>query len=195
MPSREPAAPERDVLPAAAAERLLDRASRLDAAREDAVSVAHLRAAATEAGIAPAAFDAALAELRAGASPPAPPGARPPGRRVWKSIAGVAAAVLLAVGALAATGQRTRADPSPAVPTVEEAILLRCLTPGEAAELVRPLIQEHASVLTVRPTTAPRVLTVRTTPAAMQRVKALLAEHERASAGACTVPQSPARAP
>lgn len=106
MASREPAAPDRDVLPAAAAERLLDRASRLDAAREEAVSVAHLR----------------------------------------------------------------------------------------AAELVRLLIQDRASYAKVNPTSAPRELTIRTTPATMQRAKALLGEHEGAQARTCSVPRSPAPA-
>ena len=52
-----------DVLPLGTAERLLARAAELDAGRRDGVSVAVLRAAAEEAGIARPAFEAALAEL------------------------------------------------------------------------------------------------------------------------------------
>jgi len=194
VPSRDPAARDPDVLPAAAAERLLVRASLLDAAQNEAVSVAHLRAAAAEAGISPFAFERALAEVSAGTSP-APAAARPSGRRGWPWITGAAAAALLALGALATAGPRPRADTPAGVATMEEAILLRCLSPGEAAELVRPLIRDGASVARWNPTTAPRVLTIRTTPATMQRVKALLAAHEGAQARTCPVPESSAPAP
>ena len=51
-------------LPEDAARRLLARASELEAARGAELSVAELREAAREAGIAPAAFEQALAELR-----------------------------------------------------------------------------------------------------------------------------------
>jgi hypothetical protein len=53
-------------LPEKAARQLLARASELEAARVAEVSVAELREAAREAGIAPGAFEQALAELRAG---------------------------------------------------------------------------------------------------------------------------------
>ena len=52
-------------LPEEAARRLLARASELEAARGAELSVAELRDAAREAGIAPSAFEQALAELRA----------------------------------------------------------------------------------------------------------------------------------
>ena len=52
-------------LPEEAARRLLARASELEAARVSELSVAELREAAREAGIAPSAFEQALAELRA----------------------------------------------------------------------------------------------------------------------------------
>ena len=52
-------------LPEEAARRLLTRASELEAARGAELSVAELREAAREAGIAPGAFEQALAELRA----------------------------------------------------------------------------------------------------------------------------------
>jgi hypothetical protein len=52
-------------LPEEAARRLLARASELEAARVIELSVGELREAAREAGIAPGAFEQALAELRA----------------------------------------------------------------------------------------------------------------------------------
>jgi hypothetical protein len=51
-------------LPEVAARRLLERASELEAARGTELSVAELREAAQAAGIAPGAFEQALAELR-----------------------------------------------------------------------------------------------------------------------------------
>lgn len=51
-------------LPEEAARRLLERASELEAARSAEQSVAELREAAREAGIAPSAFEQALAEYR-----------------------------------------------------------------------------------------------------------------------------------
>jgi hypothetical protein len=64
------------------ARRLLSRASELEAARGSELSIAELREAAREAGIAPIAFDQALTELRArdsalqAGSPPKPSGIR-----------------------------------------------------------------------------------------------------------------------
>lgn len=58
-------APDAERLSADAARRLLARASELEAARVTDLSVAELREAAREAGIAPSAFEQALAELRA----------------------------------------------------------------------------------------------------------------------------------
>ena len=119
MPRRSPAYPDSGVLPEAAAERLLARASELDAARRRGAAVSDLRAAAEEAGISPQAFDAALAELN-------------------------------------------ESDAA---------------TRGADA---------HG------PTRAPRVLTIRATPERLERVKAAIAEHERAGSPACAT--SPATA-
>ena len=63
-------------LPEEAARRLLTRASELEASRVAELSVAELREAAREAGIAPASFEQALAELRGrdlSAAAPSPP--------------------------------------------------------------------------------------------------------------------------
>ena len=56
-------------LPDQAAQRLLARASELEAARSAELSLAELREVAREAGIGPTAFDQALAELRGGLAP------------------------------------------------------------------------------------------------------------------------------
>jgi hypothetical protein len=186
--SRDPRKSDIDTLPTAAAERLLERASQLDSARADEVPVAGLRAAAAEAGISVPAFEAALAELHDGSSAGAPTVAGP-SRRAWRTwIVGAGAAVILAVGALAALRQRLLpgGDAVPSVATAEEAILLRCLTPGDAAELVRPLVQDRASSVRFSPAHAPHVLTVRTTPAQLERVKARIADYESAGTVTCT---------
>jgi hypothetical protein len=75
-----------------AAHRLLARAVELDARRASDVSIAQLRDIALEAGIAPAAFDDALAEIRglsATVVSPADPGLL---RRTWRRWQGVGSA-------------------------------------------------------------------------------------------------------
>ena len=64
MPERDQAR-DAERLPEKAARQLLARASELEAARIGELSVGELREAAREAGIAPVAFEQALAELRA----------------------------------------------------------------------------------------------------------------------------------
>lgn len=73
-------------LPEEAARRLLARASELEAARGAELSVAELREAAREAGIAPSAFEQALAELRARDSAPAAVRARPGLQRLLRFL-------------------------------------------------------------------------------------------------------------
>ena len=191
MPRRDPAEPNRGTLPTASAERLLERASHLEAARAGEVSVAELRAAAAEAGISAASFEAALAELEAGEAQLAPRSGRPARRRVPGWIAGAVVTGVLAVAVFVTFAVRIPVAASPVVPMVEEAILLRCLTPGEAGELVRSLVLDRASTVRSGPATAPRVIVVRTTPAQMERVKAVLAKRDGADGGACAVPASP----
>ena len=97
MHKRIPAEPDAEVLPEQVASRLLTRASELDAAQRAGTVVAELRAAATEAGISPTAFDAALSELHEGKAQV--PDEIKPRRRVpmWAFTAVVAA---LTIGAL-----------------------------------------------------------------------------------------------
>lgn len=82
-------------LPAETAERLLSRASELEAARGAELSVAELREAAREAGIAPAAFEQALSELR-GRDPAMLAAAAPSPTRLQRMIRFWPAALLLA---------------------------------------------------------------------------------------------------
>ena len=90
MHRRVPVESDPEVRSQPVAERLLERASELDAAlRGGTLAVSDLRSAATEAGISPEAFDAALAELRRAEEVPAPNvRGQPRARRWWSWAAG-----------------------------------------------------------------------------------------------------------
>ena len=91
-----------------------------------------------------------------------------------------------------------RIAPSPddaayaAVPMVEERFLLRCLQPGEAAELILPLLGRSSSVLV--PGHAPRVLVVRAMQSQLREVRSLLGRYESAGSMACPMRPTPAPA-
>jgi hypothetical protein len=180
------AEPDTERLPEPAATQLLTRASELDAARAAVFSVADLRAAASEAGISACAFDAALAELQGTGQAHVPDVRGQPRRRsrLWAfAAAGVA---LIAAGALAVSHRAPAGEAAvPGAPMVDEAIVLRCLSPGEAAELIRPLLRLRSNTVVYAPAHAPRVLTVRGTPAQLRHVKAVLEKYEGASSPAC----------
>ncbi|MEW5916674.1 MAG: hypothetical protein AB1762_09720 [Gemmatimonadota bacterium] len=171
---------EHEVLPEHVASRLLTRASELDAARRASAAVAELRAAATEAGISSAAFDAALSELREEAQ--LPQVRKAPTRRfpVWKFT--VAVTAILAIGVV-----RALFPPAgPARGMEEEAFLLRCLTPGQAAELLRPHLRLPENAILHGPH-APGVLTIHGTPEQLRGVRTLLDKYE-GNGSSCDVP-------
>ena len=187
-PPREPAP---DTLPESAVARLLARASELDAPRAAALDVAALRAAAVEAGISAHSFDAALAELRAAG--PGLPDVRE--RPRWRSRLWALAAVALALVTVSTYGVSRVIVPSgPAVeigaPMVEEALLLECLSPGEAAELIRPLLRHPSNTVVASPQHAPRVLTIRGTPTQLRDERSLLQRHETPGTAACATGRS-----
>jgi len=75
---------------------LLARATQLDSVNRAKTSVAELRQAALDAGIAPDAFEQALAEFRAASAVPGvEPAEAPRGRRYWIVGAVLMAALLL----------------------------------------------------------------------------------------------------
>jgi hypothetical protein len=186
MRERDPDEREADVLPEPVADRLLSRASELDAARAAGAAVSDLRAAAVEAGISAPAFDAALAELRrAEDAKVRAPEAKPRRRRL--RIFAALAAVLITIGTFAFMRTITPSDAAQVAgpPMVEETILLECLDPGEAAALIRPILNLRMNTVVHSPADAPRVLTIRATPQQLQRVKSLLDERERPGSPAC----------
>lgn len=188
MSNRPPDPRDRKVFAQPEAERLLARASELDVVRRAGSDVSELRAAAAEAGISSQAFDAALAEMRGGADASSISLASPRSRtRHWPWIA-VAALVMLFGGmVIVPRGAGVVAVEAVAATTTEEALLLRCVAPGEAAELVRPLLQNPWNTLVTNPEQAPRVLRVRGTPSKLAAVKAELAKYEGDGSAACPV--------
>lgn len=181
MSNRVPANPEPAVIPDADAARLLARASELDAARRAGSAVADLRWAATEAGISAPAFDAALAELQAREPAPATDATPRSWLRRRFPVLAVASAALMGLGALAMLREST----APSTPTIEEAFGLRCIPAAEAAELVRPLLQDPASTIRYDLARAPRELVVRTTPAQMERVRETIWQADIARTASC----------
>lgn len=172
-----PSRRQREVLTDQVAQRILARAAELDAAQKAAVDVANLRAAAVEAGISPSAFDSALVEVRGGEQLPAPPPRR---RRARIRMLLLTVPVFILAGAFV-VGRLVMPVP---LPISEQAFLLRCLPPGEAAELVRPMLDDRSTVA-FSPASAPRTVTIRSTPEGMAKVGAMLDERDGA---ACAAP-------
>ncbi len=187
MQNRPSSRPDSEILSAPIAARLLERASELDVAHRAGSAVVELRAAAAEAGISASAFDAALVELRDSRKASLPDaGVRTRRRsRMWALIGAVAA--LIAVGTIARSrgpspvGEVT----GPGAGFVEEAIQLRCLSPGDAAELIRPLLPHRSNSVVYSPANAPRLITIRATVAQMQSVRSLLEKHEGVGSPTC----------
>jgi len=156
---------------------VLQRAVQIDAMRGS--RVADVRAAATEAGISPEAFDQAMAELETETGSTVSPA---PTR--GRSLLIVASAFAIA---LAGVYFARRAVPveAPAA-TVEQSIVLRCLSPQQAAELLRPVLGETGTVESRGD--ASQVVTVRGTGEQVERARAMLEERD---ANACPVPTAP----
>lgn len=189
MSDRPSESPPRTLLPKPEAERLLVRASELDVARRTGSAVDELRAAATEAGISPQAFDAALAEMQGGRRHASKSMLTIPsllGR--WHIIALVA--FLIACAGLIYMQRRASDVAVEAISarTVEESILLRCLAPAEAAELMRPLLNQPWNTIVINPESSPNRVRVRGRTFELSRAKAELAKHEGDGSAACPVP-------
>jgi hypothetical protein len=176
--------PESEVLSNPTAERLLARASELDAAlRGGSLAVSELRAAATEAGISAEAFDAALAEMRGAEETTVPAATTPSRTRRWKWVV-AAAATLLAAGMIGVA----RVPGDARVAGMEEnVILLRCLTPEQAGALVRPLLDRPTNTVVFSPGGGPSVMTIRATPAQLEKVRSALEPYEGAGAPTCAL--------
>ena len=166
MNDRSRLKPDAELLPEAMTARVLTRASELDALRRAGASIADLRAAATEAGISPQAFDDALAELRN--SEGAQVATVAPRRTRLKAIVAVVALLIgLALYAIARTVVPTN------VTTVVERLGMRCLTPAQVGELVRPVVDPKTTNISFSDA-SPGVFTITATAADVAKVKSLL---------------------
>lgn len=180
MRRRLPTESDPEVLSNPVAERVLTRASELDAAlRGGTMAVSELRSAAVEAGISPEAFDAALAEVRDADETTAPNVAKPSSAHRWRWAFGVAA-TLLTLGTL---GVARMVTPGAAgVPMIEKTFPLRCLSAGQAARLIRPVLDLPTNVVTA---SADGVLIIHATSAQIEKVRSVLDPYEGAQAPAC----------
>jgi hypothetical protein len=147
------------------------------------MTVGDLRAAATEAGISTLAFDAALAELRAGGQ--AQVAAREKQRRRFPRVSAITAGAVAAFVALSAIVVSRTVIPTSDPPTVEETFLLRCLAPNQAAALLRPLLDLPTNTVVISPDRAAPVVTIRATPAQMVKVRATLDQYDGTGSSAC----------
>jgi type II secretory pathway component GspD/PulD (secretin) len=169
--------PDAEVLPAKVAERLLKRASELDAVRNSGTAVAELRAAAAEAGISADAFDAALGELKTADQAPAPVAAA--GTKRWRGLffglAGVGALVIVAATIVIPLRTVPRGLPANAELTFQ----LNCLPADRAVDLIRPLLTNPTSTI-VRPGNSTSVLIVRGTPEEVLSARRLMEQVDNA---------------
>ena len=176
MADRPRVEPDAEVLSASVAERLLKRASELDAVRSTGTAVAELRAAAAEAGISADAFDAALGELQKAEEAPPPVSAR--NRRWRRRFFGLAAA-----GAVALFAAMIVVPSYLVVRTtdnmVEYTLPLNCLSGDKTLDLIRPLLKEPANTIAL-PSNSSRTVIIRATPDQMRSVRAALDQADKA---------------
>jgi len=67
---------------------------------------------------------------------------------------------------------------------IEKAFLLRCLSAGQAAALIRPVLDLPTNTVESSPA-APGVLTVRATSSQLEKVRSVLDPYEGAGSPAC----------
>jgi hypothetical protein len=169
--------PDSDAVPQPVAERILTRASELDAALTANVQLTDLRAAAKEAGISTRAFDAALAEFQASEQGPA---VVTRSRRRWRPLALLAACIALIAGAAVAVFGRTVAV---SVSMVDATVSLRCLSAEEAIRLVRPYLPLPANLVRIQHGSA--VLTIRATVQQLRQIETVIEEYDGNGSPAC----------
>ena len=149
--------------------------------------MADLRAAAGEVGVSAGSFDAALAELEASKQQvPVPASRKRAPRRVRLSVIAGAAIALLALFVFMRTVPVQQAVDS-SVPMGEGAVVLRCLSADEAAQLIRPILNLPANSLVAKDAEVSRVLTIRATAGQWQKIRSLLDEQEQEGSAACTI--------
>lgn len=167
-------------LPETAVKRVLDRASAIELAQASSVPVDALRQAARDAGISPAAFEAALAEERRGAL-----SVKSTPRRPWRRVSAVLAAVMvIGVFIIPVIFPPTLVE-TVAVPLVSETLTLRCLDGAAASELARGQMNLRENELQYN-ANEPHLLHVKATADQITRVKSAIDAAE-AQAPSCSV--------
>lgn len=189
MSERSPNELEQKVLAELDAKRVLSRAIELEHARSAGSTVADLRAVAGEVGVSAGSFDAALAELDESKQTPAAAKRKRPSWRVRLSVIFGAVIALFAFYVF----MRVPAEQAmvSTVRNIEEAIMLRCLSPDEAGEMIRLALGPSIRNVELRGRPGSRLLIVRATREQMQKVKALLDEQQAAGSTACTTQGTP----
>jgi hypothetical protein len=155
-----------ELLTQADARQLLERAGEID---YESTSVESLRAAAIEAGISPAAFEAALTEMRAKAPAASTPRGRWTAKRLLLAMA--AAGVVLFAATMLVIPNR-----GSIVESTNSGLFVRCLPMGTATEIGRSTLGPNAQI-TMTP--GSRVLRFRGSPDDLERLRAALAAAEK----------------
>jgi hypothetical protein len=127
--------PDRELISQSAARQLLERAGQIDV---DTTSVETLRAAAREAGISEAAFDAALAEMRSQGAMAPPPVPLSPPRRTKALALGAASAVFVATMLMTLLIGRGRQQGA----VMESSIEVRCIPMRTAQDIAQRLMTD-----------------------------------------------------
>ena len=161
--------PDAEVLPANVAERVLKRASELDAVHATGTAIAELRAAAAEAGISEHAFEAALGELQQGGRAPGPAPSTKRWLRLFIGLATVGAVVLAAAMFVIPARLAPRATPGMA----EHTIQLNCAPADQVMERIRPLLTDPNNTMVRAGNTASSII-VRVTPEQLQKVQSVV---------------------
>jgi hypothetical protein len=174
-----PHSPDGELLTQTAARELLERAGQIDS---DSTSVDTLRAAAREAGISDAAFEAALVEMRRKMAIPAEPVL--PRWRKRLVLTTVAVAMLLAAAAFVII---PRAVGSARSGMLEHEILVQCLPMRQAQDIAQTLLVSPGNE--VRMSQGSRVLRVRATAA---QVNGLQSAYESAAKAQAICDNTPA---
>jgi hypothetical protein len=185
------------------ANRLLERASEIDARLRAGSTVAELREAANAAGISAEAFEAALAEVQLEGKkvpvmvfePAAPPQPKFNYRRFFTTISLQLIIVLVPLILYKYnTSKRVRSVSASAASGIEayqHEIQLRCLSAEEASSIVKPIVMQKGSAASgfrmAMRSSQPGVLRMTASDELLQEIRTALTKAENDPARTCTL--------
>jgi hypothetical protein len=169
--------PDRELLTQSAARQLLERAGEIDS---ESTTIETLRAAAREAGISDAAFDAALIEMRNSGQQEKPV----PRRSVRRLLAVLAGVVMLFGAAVLVVIPRAVGSPRPDM--AEHQFIVKCVGIDAAEGIARRMLDGPGNEIRMVPGT--RFMHVRGTVAQVQAVQAALEAAAKAQSSCDNVP-------